>query len=156
MADEKEILDARVAFRLPSEVLTDWKQKAEAFGYRNLSDFLRSAVDGRRVTGVITPDRRKRKPPKLAATNGCDPQLIAQLARLGNNLNQVARALNECRKSGSVVELAEVLAILTSIEQQAAQLFPLLPPPPSENRDPEKVARMRERAAKKQGTKDAH
>lgn len=156
MADEKETLDARAAFRLPSEVLTEWKQKAEEGGYRNLSDFLRAAVDGRQTTGIATPDRRKRKQPKLAAANGCDPQLIAHLARLGNNLNQVARALNECRKSGSVVELAEVLAVLTSIEQQASQLFPKLPPPPSETRSPETVERMRAKAAKARGAKDAH
>ena len=158
MADKetKETLDARAAFRLPADVLADWRQKAEAGGYRNLSDFLRAAVDGRQVTGIATPDRRKRKPPKLAAANGCDPQLIAQLAQIGNNLNQIARALNECRKAGSVVELAEVLAVLASIEQQAAELFPKLPPPPSETRSPETVERMRAKAARARGAKNAH
>lgn len=72
---------------------------------------------------------------------------MAELARIGNNLNQTARALNECRKAGSVVQLTEVLAVLRSIEQQASHLFPQLPPPPSETRSAEIVEKMRQRAA---------
>nr|WP_272487364.1 MobC family plasmid mobilization relaxosome protein [Citrobacter braakii]WBU75728.1 MobC family plasmid mobilization relaxosome protein [Citrobacter braakii] len=128
MAD-KETLDARAAFRLPADVLAEWHTKAKAGGYKNLSDFLRSAVDSRQVTGLPTPAAKKR-----STDNGCDPALIQQLAKIGNNLNQIARALNECRKAGDVVEVVEVLAVLRSNEAAIAELFPKLPKPPAHNK----------------------
>ncbi|MGC5428856.1 MobC family plasmid mobilization relaxosome protein, partial [Aeromonas veronii bv. sobria] len=56
--------------------------------------------------------------------------LMRQLAGMSNNLNQIARALNECRLAGSSVQLVEVLALLRSIEVQAGRLLPQLPLPP--------------------------
>nr|WP_217266065.1 plasmid mobilization relaxosome protein MobC [Vibrio cholerae] len=55
---------------------------------------------------------------------------MRQLAGMSNNLNQIARALNECRLIGSPIHVVEVLALLRSIEGQAAHLLPQLPPPP--------------------------
>ena len=150
----KEALDARAAFRLPVAVLAEWKAKAAAGGYRNLSDFLRAAVDAERVTGIATPNKRKRKLHKLDASDRCDPKLIAQLAHVGNNINQIARALHSCRRIGAVVEVAEVLSVLLSIEQQASRLFPQLPLPREASPETvEAMAKAREsRGAKKNAT----
>ena len=54
---------------------------------------------------------------------------MRQLAALGSNLNQIARAVNECRLVGSPVYLVELLALLRSIEEAAGALLPQLPPP---------------------------
>jgi hypothetical protein len=48
-----------------------------------------------------------------------DPALMRQLAALGSNLNQIARAVNECRLVGAPVHLVELLALLRSIEEEA-------------------------------------
>jgi hypothetical protein len=55
---------------------------------------------------------------------------MRQLAALGSNLNQVARALNECRSKGDRMPVLEALAYLRSIEAEAVKLLPQLPPPP--------------------------
>nr|WP_275296460.1 plasmid mobilization relaxosome protein MobC [Aeromonas salmonicida] len=67
---------------------------------------------------------------------------MRQLAGMSNNLNQIARALNECRLIGAPVQVqvVEVLALLRSIEGQAAHLLPQLPPPPNPNRKGESDA----------------
>lgn len=57
-----------------------------------------------------------------------DPALVAQVAKIGNNLNQMARALNECRLVGDAVQLVEVAAQLAAVR---ADLLSLLPQPRS-------------------------
>ncbi|MGN4971479.1 plasmid mobilization relaxosome protein MobC [Aeromonas caviae] len=74
--------------------------------------------------------RRERDPRHLA-----DPVLMRQLAALGSNLNQIARAVNECRLVGSSVHLVELLTLLRSIEESAGRLLPQLPPPPNREDD---------------------
>jgi hypothetical protein len=136
-----ETLEARIGFRLPMEVANDWRKKAKASG-GSLSDWLRGLVDANQKTGLPTPGLKR----KRDTSNDCDPELMRQLAQIGNNLNQVARALNECRKVGDAVQVVEVLSVLRSIEEAIAELYPQLPRPPSETRSPETVARSRERA----------
>nr|WP_257621326.1 MobC family plasmid mobilization relaxosome protein [Aeromonas hydrophila] len=93
-----------------------------------MSDWIRGAVDANQQTNLPTPQRR---PVRVRDTsNDADPELMRQLAGMSNNLNQIARALNECRLAGSSVQLVEVLALLRSIEVQAGHLLPQLPPPP--------------------------
>ena len=94
----------------------------------SVSDWIRGAVDAGQQTNLPTPQRR---PVRVRDTsNDADPALMRQLAALGSNLNQIARSLNECRLVGAPVRLVEVLALLRSIEAEAAHLLPQLPPPP--------------------------
>jgi len=115
-AKKKDPLTARLAFRLPSDVADDWRAKAAASGM-SLSDFLRSAVDSHQLTGCPTP-RKARKPSAKTA----DPALVMQLAKAGNNLNQLARILNTHFSS---VDRIELLIALNSIRQQLAELAEL-------------------------------
>lgn len=110
---KKPALADRLAFRLPKEVGDQWRAKAAAAGM-SLSDFLRLAVDEHQITGHPTP-RKSRKPSARTA----DPQLIAQLAKAGNNLNQIARILNTHFSS---VDRIELLVALNAIRQQLTEL----------------------------------
>jgi len=110
---KKPALTARLAFRLPGDVADDWRAKAAASGM-SLSDFLRVAVDEHQTTGNPTP-RKARKPSARTA----DPALIAQLAKAGNNLNQLARILNTHFSS---VDRVELLIALNAIRAQLAEL----------------------------------
>lgn len=118
-----EVLDGRLAFRLPSAVADEWKQAAESKGV-SLSDWLREQVDGDDVetiaTGKKTPVRVIRRPAPKA-----DPALVTGVAKIGNNLNQMARALNECRLIGDAVQLVEVAAQLAAIRADLLSLLPL-------------------------------
>ena len=62
-----------------------WQGIAENSGV-TLSDLMRSSLDGLRL-------RKRRGPPKVA------PELLRELARIGNNLNQLAHAANRRQPS---------------------------------------------------------
>lgn len=116
-----------VSVRIDKPTAAEWRERATASGL-SLSDWIRGAVDTSQQTNLPTPQRR---PARVRDTsNDADPVLMRQLAGMSNNLNQIARALNECRLVGAPVQLVEVLALLRSIEGQATHLLPQLPPPP--------------------------
>ena len=116
-----------VSVRIDKPTAAEWRERAAASGL-SVSDWIRGAVDANQQTNLPTPQRR---PVRVRDTsNDADPALMRQLAGMSNNLNQIARALNECRLAGSSVQLVEVLALLRSIEAQASRLLPQLPPPP--------------------------
>ena len=81
-----------------------WRAKATEAGV-SVSALLRDALDGAKA-------RRRRR--SLA-----DPALVRELARVGNNLNQLARWAN--RDKGGV-EAVAVLARLVEIERELAAL----------------------------------
>ena len=116
-----------VSLRIDPATAAEWRERAAAAGL-SVSDWIRGAVDAGQQTNLPTPRQR---PVRVRDTsNDADPVLMRQLAGMSNNLNQIARALNECRLAGSPVQLVEVLALLRSIEAEAGRLLPQLPPPP--------------------------
>ena len=116
-----------VSVRIDKPTAAEWRERTTASGL-SVSDWIRGTMDANQQTNLPTPQRR---PVRVRDTsNDADPALMRQLAGMSNNLNQIARALNECRLAGSSVQLVEVLALLRSIEAEAAHLLPQLPPPP--------------------------
>ncbi len=117
-----------VSVRIDKATAEVWRQQATAAGL-SVSDWIRGAVDAGQQTHLPTPSKRPPRPPR-DTSNDADPALMRQLAALGSNLNQVARALNECRSKGDRMPVLEALAYLRSIEAEAVKLLPQLPPPP--------------------------
>ena len=70
----------RIEIRTTPEEKRRWQEIAENKGV-SLSELVRSALGGQRL-------RKRREPPRV------DPDLLRELARMGNNLNQLARAAN--------------------------------------------------------------
>ena len=68
----------RIEIRTTPEEKQHWQAIAENKGV-TLSELVRSALGGQRL-------RKRREPPRV------DPDLLRELARMGNNLNQLARA----------------------------------------------------------------
>lgn len=126
-----------VSVRIDKPTAAEWREKAEASDL-SLSDWIRGAVDANQQTHLPTP--RKRAVRVRDSSHDADPVLMRKLAGMSNNLNQIARALNECRLVGAPVQVVEVLALLRSIEGQAAHLLPQLPPPPKPSRKGESDA----------------
>ena len=120
-----ELKTTTASLRLDPATLAKWRQGASDEGL-TLSDWLRAKVDADQQTHISPARSRRERDPRHLA----DPALMRQLAALGSNLNQIARSLNECRLVGAPVRLVEVLALLRSIEAEAAHLLPQLPPPP--------------------------
>ncbi|KFI24982.1 hypothetical protein CG50_07195 [Paenirhodobacter enshiensis] len=89
--------------RCSKEERARWKAKAAAH-QMPLSEYLRAALDG-------APSGRRRAPPAV------DHRLLVQVARAGNNLNQIARALNAAHRSGAPLDALAVLAELIEINR---------------------------------------
>ena len=82
----------------------EWNQLQENSGASKVSPFLRD-LGLRNAT-------RKDSAPKA------DPELIRQLVRIGNNVNQLTKTANEYRKRGEYIEAVEMLGRLKSIESE--------------------------------------
>lgn len=94
----------RIEIRTTPEEKRRWQEIAENKGV-SLSELVRSALGGQRL-------RKRREPPKV------DPDLLRELARMGNNLNQLARAAN---RRGPVPATA-LLVRLIEIDRELSAL----------------------------------
>lgn len=89
-----------------------WRQAAAAGGI-TLSDMIRDYMS----TALVGRSPRVRR---LAAPP-VDPRLLTGVAKIGNNLNQLARWANTYQRAA---DAATVLVALASIERELAQLLP--------------------------------
>ncbi|WP_373947359.1 plasmid mobilization relaxosome protein MobC [Paracoccus marcusii] len=94
----------RIEIRTTPEEKRRWQEIAENKGV-SLSELVRSALGGQRL-------RKRREPPKV------DPDLLRELARMGNNLNQLARAANRRQ----TVPAAALLVRLIEIDRELSAL----------------------------------
>jgi len=98
-------MSARLAFRLPEHIAQSWRDQAAAAG-TSLSDWVRAKVDTAQVTGIAAPA----KLPKRRSYTPADPELLRQVAAIGNNLNQLARSVNSRYEAISSVQIISVLS----------------------------------------------
>lgn len=108
-----------VPCRLPASVVARFASQAKEKGV-TLSDVLRSHLTVEEAKPLGKPVPRKRT--RLAAVSAADPALLRQLASIGNNLNQIAKAVNESNKSAKPVEMVSLLVTLKSIERSLEKL----------------------------------
>lgn len=108
-------LVARLAFRLPEQIAQSWRRQAESSG-ASLSDWVRSKVDTEQTTGIAAPA----KMPKRRNYTPVDPELLRQIAMIGNNLNQIARSVNSNELSMTGIQ---IIASLSSIRQELTTLI---------------------------------
>ena len=116
MPSQKPNLTARLTFRLPEAVAEEWRQRADRAGL-SVSDFVRAAVDAHQATGIASPGKRRTRRNYTPA----DPELVRQLAWMGNNINQIARWVNT-NKTG--IEAVELLAHLNALSRSFSFLLP--------------------------------
>ncbi|MBF7691738.1 plasmid mobilization protein [Acinetobacter pollinis] len=63
-----------------------------------------------------------KKPTKQSKILEVDPKLLRQLSGIGNNLNQIARLINQQSKSNSVIDRIAVITALSGIEKELKRL----------------------------------
>jgi hypothetical protein len=110
-------LTDRVAFRLPSAIASSWKSAAKAQD-QTLSDWLRSQVR----LGEIKHDPTNIKPPRkrevIKKFIKIDPVFVRELARIGSNLNQIARQINHVAAASQTIDMVSVLVALQAIQTE--------------------------------------
>ena len=88
-------LDVRITVRVPEVEAARWREAAAAAGV-SVSDWLRARAAAGQDTGPVAtgrPTPRKRALGRARVVRA-DPVVVEQLARIGNNLNQLARWAN--------------------------------------------------------------
>lgn len=105
----REVRSLILRVRCTKNERASWAHKA-ASEERSLSDYARHVLS-------VEPLRRRTRPPKI------DPILLAAIARTGNNLNQISRALNIDRKAGRVVDLIAVRTIMMTLDRQLSKIL---------------------------------
>ena len=107
--DQKRQLRSAIRrIRLTPTESDEWEAAAEADG-KTLSDWLRSKVGDTKLF-------KRHKLTARAAAPVADPALIREVAKIGNNLNQIARAINVCKLNGKPVQTIELISLLASIQ----------------------------------------
>lgn len=104
MPDDTDDSPIWIKLRASSAERARWQELAAVRGV-SLSELIRSRLDGTRL-------RSRREPPPVA------PGLLRELARIGNNLNQLARAANRREP----VTATALLARLIEIDRELAGL----------------------------------
>lgn len=102
-------LDTVLRVRCTGPDLIRWGHLADAYD-ETLSSMVRRLLDQ-------VPHR-----PRLPLSS-VNPILLRQIACAGNNLNQIARAVNAANLVGSRVQAVGILAQLAIIERQLGQLL---------------------------------
>lgn len=99
---------AKLQIRIDDGVKEQWLLKAKEQG-TTLTELIVTAVDGTKFS------RRKRI--------NVDPALIRELAKLGNNLNQIARWANRYKADANALA---VIAELINIDREIARITRLI------------------------------
>lgn len=94
--------------RCTEEERAVWLRKARA-QERSLSEYARCVLSAE-------PMQRRARPPEV------DPVLLAAVGLAGNNLNQIARAINVDRKAGRSIDLIAVRTLLMALDRQLAEI----------------------------------
>lgn len=116
MGKRKINFDKMISFRLPGDVAKSWHDAAKKSSM-SLTDFIKSQID---IDGVekFSP-KRKTPVPKLKYV-AVDPALVQQVARIGNNLNQISRFCNTYKEDADSLE---IITHLTAIEHEIKRVL---------------------------------
>ena len=110
----------KISARLPAALASSLLAEAEDLNL-TLSEVLRLKLSDADRSIVVT--ERKVQKVRREYTQA-DPDLLRQIAIIGNNLNQIARTLNKAKLTGTPVDLIQNLSVLTAIEQELNKFLP--------------------------------
>lgn len=110
-----------ISLKVPGSLRAELEAHA-ALTSCTLSDVLRSHLTLAAAKPLGKPVPRRRTP-RLASVSGADPMLLRQVAAIGSNLNQIARAVNSQSLVAQPLQVLELLTLLRSIERNAASLL---------------------------------
>lgn len=109
MADPR---NKRVNIKVTAEERQRWQTMAADAGL-TVADLIRQRLGDAELV--------KRDPVRRRAARRADPKLLAELGRIGNNLNQIARWANTYK---TAAEAVEIITALAAIEREILFLLP--------------------------------
>lgn len=89
-----------------------------------LSEYIRQSATTQENTPVINPYKTVvRKQIVYSPKTQGEVEIVQQLAKIGNNLNQLTRKINTSAKVGESIELVKISAYLYSLESQLTNVL---------------------------------
>ena len=128
-------------FRLTEPQLEQLEKHLEKEG-TTFTDFIHSLIQREVMQDTITvkqPTEEQKKPRFKVKTvievvkryQKTDPALLLELSKIGNNLNQIARALNIIKNADPQeqrkLDIFSIFSVLKAIQTELEQVFPALP-----------------------------
>lgn len=101
---KKEIRTKEIKIRLHPHEFEEFKNRAAG---RQVASYIRELVLEQKV---------------VKETPRCDPKLIFEVAKIGSNLNQIARVLNFASKTGENFDVLRCIFELNSIKESLDQV----------------------------------
>ena len=108
----------------------------------NFTDFVQSLIQREVMQDAITVKRPTEEEPKprtkiktvievVKRYQKTDPNVLLELSKIGNNVNQIARALNVIKNADPQeqrqLNIYSIFSVLKSIQTELEQVFPALP-----------------------------
>lgn len=106
----------------------------------NFTDFIHSLIEREVMQDSVTVQRSTPRPTRtkiktivevVKRYQKTDPELLVELAKIGNNINQIARALNVIKNADlqeqRQLDTFNLMVVLKNIQTELQQLFPALP-----------------------------
>ena len=129
-------------FRLTELQLEQLEKHLEKEG-TTFTDFIHSLIQREVMQDAVTvkqPTEEEQKKPRLKVKTvievvkryqKTDPALLLELSKIGNNLNQIARALNIIKNADPQeqrkLDIFSIFSVLKGIQTELEQVFPALP-----------------------------
>ena len=142
MRDEIDQCEVELKFSdLPIYSLSNWSNSSKKEN-TNFTDFIHSLIEREVMQDAITvqqhpveikPLRTKVKTvvEVVKRYQKTDPALLLELAKIGNNINQIARALNIIKNADPQeqrkLDIFSIFLVLKAIQTELEQVFPSLP-----------------------------
>ncbi|WP_151778628.1 plasmid mobilization relaxosome protein MobC [Acinetobacter brisouii] len=127
-------------FRLTDLQLEQLEQHLEK-EETNFTDFIHSLIQREIMKDAVTvrqPEEEKQPRTKIKTIvevikryQKTDPNLLLELSKIGNNINQIARALNIIKNADAQeqrkLDIFQIYLVLKAIQNELTDLFPSLP-----------------------------
>ena len=128
-------------FRLTELQLEQLQQQLQKEN-TNFTDFIHSLIEREVMQDAVTVQQHleKVKPVRTKVKTvvevvkryqKTDPALLLELAKIGNNINQIARALNIIKNADPLeqrkLDIFSIFLVLKAIQTELEQVFPALP-----------------------------
>ncbi|ELA07975.1 putative mobilization protein C (plasmid) [Moraxella macacae 0408225] len=109
---KRQIRDKSIKIRLNADELAQFKQ-------RQIGDELASWVRSVCLGNPLQPPKKT----KQISIKTADPELLRQLAKIGSNLNQIARAVNTQQAHGNIISFLRLTTELAIIREQLSEIL---------------------------------
>lgn len=116
--EKKAPRGAGLVVRLSAAEREAWHAAARTAGYRQTARWVRSVVAARLAAGASPRPASK----EVAGSGGVSVEVLAQLGKIGSNVNQLAHRANAAALSGEAFPVTVTVAEIEAVRRELARV----------------------------------